>query len=320
MTQRRADLLLVLIAVIWGTTFTVVHEAVGTFPALALIALRFMCAAAVFVPWLIWQRTPLTRRMISVALLLGVLLFAGFATQTFGLRYTTPARAGFITGLNVVLVPLLGLAFGQRPPRRAIIGVGLALVGLAVLSSGCGMRWQPTAALQCTGLGGSAPQQRLGDMLVLACALAFALHIVAVSRWAITLPVVPVNTLQLIVVALLAGSATLATDRPLPVPSASVWSAALFLGLIATALVFALQLTLQRHTSATHTALIFALEPVFAAFFSWLWTAEALTFAVWLGGGLMLLGVIVAEVSLTGKRASQSQSVATPDTVLDGVQ
>jgi drug/metabolite transporter (DMT)-like permease len=311
-TQRRADLLLVLIAVIWGTTFTVVYEAVAAFPPFALIALRFGLAAMVFIPSLL-RRRDLDRHGVRVGVGLGVLLFAGFAAQTLGLQYTTPARAGFITGLNVVMVPLLGLAFGQRPPRRAVVGVLIAVIGLAILSSGCGMTWSNGLQLRCAALGETAPQQRVGDALVLGCALAFAMHIIAVSRWATRLPVLPVNTVQLVTVAVLAVIASAISGVAVPVPSRAVWGAALFLGLIATALVFALQLQLQRHTSATHTALIFALEPVFAALFSWLWTGEALTAAIVLGGGLMLLGVVVAEVSVThfrSRRAATADGIA----------
>jgi drug/metabolite transporter (DMT)-like permease len=310
-SQRRADALLVLIAVIWGTTFTVVHQAVESFPPLALIALRFSLAAAIFVPLLIRQRATLGRRGAIVGVGLGVLLFAGFATQTLGLQLTTPARAGFITGLNVALVPVLGLLFGLRPPPRAVAGVAIAVIGLVILSWGCRLPW-----LGCAAVATAAPAQLRGDLLVLACAVAFALHIVAVSRWAIRLPVIPVNTVQLLTVAALAGGLALLVERPLPSPTAGVWIAALFLGLIATALVFALQLTLQRHTTATHTALIFALEPVFAALFSWLWIGELLTAAIWLGGGLMLLGVVIAELPVS--RADRRLTRPADSLALDG--
>lgn len=317
MNQRRADLALVLISIIWGSTFTVVHEAVATFPAFALVALRFACAAVVFLPTLapLGGRQParLNRRGVQVGTVLGVLLFVGFATQTLGLQYTTPARGGFITGLNVVLVPLLGLGFGQRPPQRALLGVVLAVLGLAVLSWGCRVPW-----LGCSVGEGVAAQQWLGDLLILICAVAFAMHIVAVSRWAGDLPVVPVNSVQLVVVAALAGTIALFVEWPIPSPTTGVWIAALFLGLVATALVFALQLALQRYTTATHTALIFALEPVFAALFSWYWTGEALTPAVWLGGGLMLLGVIMAEVTFRRPAALKLGRTAADKAVLDG--
>lgn len=316
MSQRRADLLLVGISIIWGTTFTIVHETVAGFPALALIALRFMLAALVFVPALIQQRGQLGRQDVAVGVLLGAILFTGFATQTVGLQFTTPARGGFITGLNVVLVPLLGLAFGQRPPRRAVIGVVLAVVGLIVLS-GCGVGWRNGPVVSCTSFATAGPQQQWGDLLIIICAFAFAMHIVAVSRWAGQLPVVPINAIQLLVVAVLASGLTFATEQPIPAPSLGTWSAALFLGLIATAFVFWLQLVLQRHTSATHTALIFALEPVFAALFSWLWIAEPLTPTVLVGGGLMLLGVISAEVSFARKSAARTL-LAADSITLDG--
>jgi drug/metabolite transporter (DMT)-like permease len=299
MTQRRANLILMVIALIWGTTFTVVHQAVAAFPPLALIALRFGCAALVFVPLAL--RGGVRRHEVKVGALLGGLLFVGFAAQTLGLQRTTPARAGFITGLNVVLVPLFGLLWGQRPPLRAVLGVAIATVGLVVLTWGCAIPW-----LGCTLETGSTPQQQWGDLLVLGCAAAFALHIVAVSRYATTLPVATVNTWQLIAAALLAGSTALVTERPLPLPSFGVVGAALFLGLIATALVFALQLRVQRYTTATHTALIFALEPVFAALFAWLWIGEQLTGAVLLGGGVMLLGVVFAELPPLRRRGASA--------------
>jgi len=302
MTQRRANLVLVLIALIWGTTFTIVHQAVANFPPLALIALRFGCAALLFVPLVL--RGGVRRHEVEVGALLGGLLFLGFATQTLGLQRTTPARAGFITGLNVVLVPLFGVLFGQRPPVRAVLGVVVATVGLAVLTWGCAIPW-----LGCSITTASTPQQQWGDLLVLGCAAAFALHIVAVSRYAIALPVATVNTWQLIAAALLAGSTAFATERPVPVPTLAVVGAALFLGLIATALVFALQLRVQRYTSATHTALIFALEPVFAALFAWLWIGEALTGAVLLGGGIMLLGVVLAELPPVRRRGASAAPV-----------
>lgn len=297
MTQRRADLALLLIAIIWGTTFTVVHQAVASFPPLALIGLRFTCAALLLLPLLL--RHGLRWHECKVGMLLGGLLFLGFATQTLGLQRTTPARAGFITGLNVVLVPLFGLFVGQRPPLRALLGVAVAIIGLGVLTWGCRIPW-----LHCSFDAAVSSQQQIGDLLVLLCAVAFAWHIVAVSRWATTLPVTTVNTWQLIAAALLAGSTAWTIERPLPVPSPEVIGAVLFLGVIATALVFALQLRVQRYTTATHTALIFALEPVFAALFAWLLIGEVLTSAVLLGGAIMLVGVMLAELPPLRRRPS----------------
>ncbi len=302
-----------MIAVIWGTTFAVVHASVDAFPALALIALRFGCASAVFIPSMLREKAVLSRSVLAVGVGLGVLLFIGFATQTTGLRYTTPARAGFITGLNVVLVPFLGRIWGERPPRQALAGVGIAVLGLLMLSWGCHL-----PGFTCAATNNIAPQQWLGDTLVLLCAFAFAMHIVAVGRWAIRLPVVAVNTVQLLVVTVLAAITSLLMERPLPIPDRAVWTSALYLGLVATALVFALQLKLQRYTSSTHTALIFALEPVFAALFSWLWIGEVITGAIMVGGAIMLLGVTVAEVGWPRRVGALRRMLTGRSVALDG--
>jgi drug/metabolite transporter (DMT)-like permease len=248
-----------------------------------------------------------------IGVLLGSLLFASFMSQTLGLQYTSPTRSGFITGLSVVLVPLIGLGFGQRPPRWAVVGVGLAVLGLAFLAWGCRI-----PGLGCAVSAETRANERLGDLLTLGCAIAFALYIFAVSRWSTTLPVLTLNAVQLIVVALLASGTALIYEWPLPTPTPGVWGAALFLGVIATAWVFALQLKVQRHTTATHTALIFALEPIFAALFAWLWIGETMTAALWIGGGLMLLGVIVAEVGPSrGRAAERLPQVRADDPMLD---
>ena len=291
LNHRLAGLFLVVITIIWGTTFTIVHAAVAEITPMALVALRFGAAALVILPFASGFAR-LRARGLVIGIGLGVVLFAGFATQTLGLERTTPARAGFITGLNVVMVPILGLLVGQRAHPRALVGIALALIGLAILSWGCRLPLLGCAPAAVAAAGWSA-----GDTLILLCAVAFAMHIVAVGRWSIGLSVVPLNTVQLITVALLATGLGLATQGlPSLRLSPETWVAVLFLGIVATALVFGLQLIAQRAASPTRTALIFALEPVFAALFARLWIGEPLTLAVWIGGGLMLAGILVAEM------------------------
>jgi drug/metabolite transporter (DMT)-like permease len=144
------------------------------------------------------------------------------------------------------------------------------------------------------------------------------MHIVAVGRWAIQLPVLTVNTIQLLVVTILAGFTTLVVAWPVPMPDRNVLTSAVYLGLVATALVFALQLKLQRYTTSTHTALIFALEPVFAALFSWFWIGEVITGAIMLGGAIMLVGVMVAEVGLPGRFGMLGRKLTGRSVVIDG--
>jgi drug/metabolite transporter (DMT)-like permease len=292
-TQRQADIGLVLLTVVWGTTFTIVHESVQAFPVFVFLFLRFGLASAAFLP-VAWRQRAGLARSLRPGIALGILAFGGFATQTLGLQRTTPARAGFITGLSVVLVPVLGRLFGQRPPRRAAAGVVLALAGLAIVSFGC-----QVPALGCGGALSGQPQAHLaGDLLVLACAVIYAFHILGVSHWTASRSPVCLNAIQMAVVAALSGGLALVAEQSAPTPSLGVFAAAAFLGVVATAVVLALWLILQPHTTATHAALIFSLEPVFAAFFSWLWTGEPITAAIWAGGGLMLMGVVLAEVPL----------------------
>jgi drug/metabolite transporter (DMT)-like permease len=144
------------------------------------------------------------------------------------------------------------------------------------------------------------------------------MHIVAVGRWAIRLPVIVVNTVQLLVVTILAGLTSLLVSWPPSMPDRDVWVSAIYLGLVATALVFALQLKLQRYTTSTHTALIFALEPVFAALFSWLWIGEVITGAILVGGALMLVGVMVAEVGWPNRRGMLRRRLTGQSVALDG--
>jgi drug/metabolite transporter (DMT)-like permease len=297
MKRWQADLALLLLTVVWGTTFTIVNQAVRAYPPLAFIALRFAVASVVFLPLLLVRRRELRANLVP-GVGLGVLLFLGFATQTLGLARTTPARAAFITGLSVVLVPILSLAFGHRLRPRTLVGVALAVAGLSIVSWGCRWRW-----FDCAAADIHLPQRALGDVLVLLCAVAFAGHIVAVGHWTRTRPALTLNGIQLVVVCGAAAlSSVLVENRPVLAPR--VWAAALFLGVVATALALATWLSCQRHTTATHAALIFTLEPVFAAFFSWLWIGERVTRAVWFGGTLMLLGVIAAELPAYGERGA----------------
>jgi drug/metabolite transporter (DMT)-like permease len=275
---------LVLVTVVWGTTFVVVKVAVESVDPLAFVALRFGLAALVLLV-VCWPRVRGAPAGTWVAGgWLGIALLAGFLFQTFGLRETTPARGGFITGLSVVLVPLLDAALTRRWPGRAAgLGVVLSTLGLVLLS----------APLDPSELAGGSWR---GDLLVLGCAFAFALHIVGVGHFAGRYDACAISAVQIAVVGLLAGAAALILGGQLP-SNANVWLAVAYMGPIATALVFLIQNWAQIHTSSTHTALIFALEPVFAALFSLLLYGEQLGPRTLVGGALILAGMLVAELS-----------------------
>lgn len=291
--QLTADASLLLVTAIWGATFVMVQDAVTGFPVFAFLAMRFALAAVALLPFFLRGKAirsndfsrSVRRRATEVAttnwlpgILVGLALFAGYAFQTFGLRETTPAKAGFITGLSVALVPLGQAIFLRRPPRRnSILGVGLATVGLALLT-----------------LQADLSVSR-GDLLVFACAVAFAGHILLMGRYAPDWPPLRLAFVQITTVAVLSGAAALLLERPIGWPAGNVWFAAAFTGLLATAFAFFVQSRAQQATSPTHTALIFAAEPVFAGLFSFLLIGEVLGPRQIAGSALIVAGMVVAE-------------------------
>ena len=291
--QVRADLVLLLVGVIWGATFVIVKDAVASYPVFAFLAIRFALASAIMLPLLRWPQ--LTRRLVSsspnntvtrpvnpltAGVLLGLLLFASYAFQTYGLQYTTPAKAAFITGFNVVIVPLLAALLWRRLPRLLVLlGVLLAASGLALLS-----------------LNADLSVNR-GDLLVLSCAVCVALHILATGVFAPRADPMRLTAVQLLTVAVLGGLFALLWERPLAFPSGSVWFAAVFTGLLASSFAQGVKTVALRFTSVTHAALILLMEQVTAALFSYGLGREALTARAWLGCGLILAGMLAAELS-----------------------
>ncbi len=291
MRRFLADLALLVVTAIWGLTFVMVRDAVLAYPVFAFLATRFALALVGLLPVLLWRRhylrsvgrSPRLLRQLAAGALIGFALFAGYAFQTTGLLFTTPAKAGFITGLSVVIVPLLGVLFWRERLHPAVIGgVALALAGMGFLSLS----------------GMDAPLAvNPGDLLVLVCAVSFAGQIVLVGRFAPRMNALVLTTAQIATVALLSAGISLVWEHP-PIwpPRGQPLFAALFTGLLATALAFAVQTAAQRFTTATHAALIFATEPIFAALGSYLFIGEVLSPSQWLGCGLILAGMLLAEL------------------------
>lgn len=294
MPHRRlfADLSLLFVAFIWGLTFVMVQDAVHSYPVFAFLSVRFAFAIIGLAPIVWWRRGYLREHrqdvslghQIAAGMLIGLFLFAGYGLQTAGLLYTTPAKAGFITGLSVVFVPVLGVILSrERPTLRVGLGVGLAAVGLGLLSlSGVDL---------AVGINP-------GDILVLGCAFSFAAHIFLVGRFAPRMNALILTIVQIMTVMVLASVTSLLfeTNVSWPPSGQPLWAAA-FTGLLATALAFGLQTAAQRFTTATHTALIFAMEPVFAALASFMLIGEVLTGGQLGGGAMILAGMLVAELS-----------------------
>lgn len=289
MTRLRADLILFGCTIILGLTFVIVKVVLGGMGPLTFLALRFGLAAVVLLLIFRGQLWPLQLETLRAGLILGVFLAAGFATQTIGMQYTPAGKSAFITGLNVALVPLFAAVWiGDRPSGAAVAGISLATVGLYFL---------------CVTDEFSL---REGDLWILACAVAYALHIVGVSRYARHVVTAQLNFVQIVVVAVFCAAAAPLAEKIELAHSAEIWMAVVFMGVVATALILALQIAAQRHTTATHAALLFSLEPVFAAVFAGILLDEAFSATQSVGAVLILCGMLIAEAGLlfTARRSA----------------
>lgn len=295
MRRLKADMALVVVTAIWGSTFVVVKNALDVVGPLVFVAARFWVAGGALAGLLLLQRKiasrpiPIQARALQAGAFTGVFLTLGYVPQTIGLQTTEAAKAAFITGLSVVLVPLFAATLLRKPPTRAAtVGVLMATVGLGFLTLNLKQRLT------------LAP----GDLWVLLCAIGFAAHITSTARFAPHYDVLPFTAMQLLTTAALSTIAALLFERHALLPPVPALPAIVYMALIATAFVFGVQTWGQRHTTPTHTALIFALEPVFAALFAVAFAGEILEAREWFGGALILLGMIVAEVGnvVTNKR------------------
>jgi drug/metabolite transporter (DMT)-like permease len=271
--------LLVLIAVtaVWGVTFVQVKDAVALYPLFAFLALRFGIASCTLAVPAAGRLRGLGRAGTLGAAIAGALLGAGYVLQTAGLERTSVSSTGFITGMYVVLTPVLALAlFRVRIARAAWLGVALATVGLALLS----------------GVHGGSPG---GDLLVLAGAAVFSLQIVLMERYAprydafaFTLVEMLAAFAGLLVIAVAVGQLAVPHGR-------TVWGALLVTGVFASALAFLAQTWAQRKASATQTAVAFSLEPVWAAFFGFTLAGDRLGATGWIGCAVIMAGIVLAE-------------------------
>jgi drug/metabolite transporter (DMT)-like permease len=269
--------LLVAVTAVWGVTFVQVKDAVALYPLFAFLAVRFAIAALTLAPLAAPRLGRLGRAGWRAAAALGLLLAVGYWLQTAGLERTTVSNAGFITGLYVVFTPLFAFAlFRLRVARAVVLGVALALAGLGLLS----------------GVGIGEPT---GDALVLAGSAAYSLQIALMERYAPRYDPVAFTTVEML--AAFAGFAVVTVARgEVEVPHGwTVWGALLVTGIFASALAFLVQTWAQRRTSATRTALAFALEPAWTALFGFWLAGDRLGAAGWAGAALIMAGIVVAE-------------------------
>jgi drug/metabolite transporter (DMT)-like permease len=288
------DLALVAVTFIWGTTFVIAKNAVTETSPINYLAARFTVAAVflalLYLPY--WRE--LTKSSFKGGIILGSLLYGGFFFQAWGLVYTTPAKAAFITGISVILVPFLSyLLLSFALTLEHLLAVVLATGGFALLT-----------------LPSTTTSINIGDVLALVGTLFWALHIVVTETWTRQVAAIPLLLLQLVTGAVLFNFSAIVlkmtnllptlTDHPIKFTLLSL-SQIVYLAIIATIVTILVQTKVQHHISATRTAIIFSLEPAFAALVSYLVTGENLGWRAVVGGILIILAILCSSIKLFAK-------------------
>lgn len=287
MTQRvKADLALGACMFIWGATFVVVQDALAYASVFAFLSVRFVLAALVMAA-IYWQTVRrLDRAAIIAGSVIGIFLFSGYIFQTIALKFTTPSKAAFLNGSSAVIVPvLLAIFWRKRINGWAWTGAVVALFGLYFL------------AVPPSGFG----YLNIGDVLSIGSAVMFAFHILAVGHYSTRHSVSGLTFVQIALTALLATVA-------LPIVAAAGWetprfemTSGLIFAIIVTALGctvlgFTAQVWAQQHTTANHAAILFTLEPVFAALTSYVVLHERLSRRTLSGAALIFAAILLAEL------------------------
>ena len=287
--SARAHLLLLAVVFIWGSTFVLVKDALADISPLLFNLLRMALAALCLIVLYRRHIGHIDRRALLFGAVAGLFLATGYQFQTAGLRLTTPSKSAFITSMTVIFVPLLIVIPRLRPPAshsprwNAFLGALLAFIGIVLLTT------PPHAGLDFGSIN-------VGDLLTLACALGFACHVVALAHFSPRMRFEQLATLQVSFATLFMAISLPMFERPSVHWTPRVLFAVAIAAVLATAVAFTVQSWAQQILPATHTAVLFTLEPVFAWLTSWMVVGERLGLRSGAGAALILAGICVTEL------------------------
>ncbi|NLI20091.1 MAG: DMT family transporter [Clostridiales bacterium] len=311
----RANLLLLLTALIWGVAFVAQDVAMDSMEPFTFNAARMLVAALALLPAIRLMDVADRRRarktgapsasapsaftamapspkrtLILGGVCCGVALFLGSSLQQFGIRDTSAGKAGFVTALYIVLVPLSGLFFRRSVRRNVWLAVGLCVAGLFLLC--------------VTEVFTVAP----GDLYLLLCAVAFTVHILVIDHFSPRTDCVRMSCLQFFVASALCGVMMLLTEHPSLPALLKGWVPLLYAGVLSGGMGYTLQMIAQRDTDPTVASLLMCLESVFAVLAQWVILGDLLTARELLGCGLMLIGIVLAQLPARGRQPGAGET------------
>jgi drug/metabolite transporter (DMT)-like permease len=284
---RFSVLVLLFVTLVWGTTFPIIRAASAHLSGVEITALRFLVAGVCMLPFAVKA----SRAAWRDGIVLGTVALLSYVTQAVGLEYISSNRSAFITSLNVLMVPFLGLLVGGRLSIQIVSAAVLACAGIGLMS------W-----------GGGA--NLIGDSATFACALFYAIYVILLSRRIQAHESRTLAATQIVAMAVISVVWLLITDLhgdallTLTARAGPVWTSMLYLGVVASASMLFLQAVGQRHVSAEKAAVIYAMEPVFAAVFGWWWLGEVMGVRGLVGGAMVVGAVILGEWRFSSRQRS----------------
>jgi len=279
MNKFKAAVLLLTTTFFWGITFTIVKQAVESVDVFVFLAQRFIIAFVFILPICLYKGKTLDTGTILRGMVMGVLLFASYAFQTLALLYTTASNTGFLTGLNVVIVPVLASMLVRHKISTPVkFAVALSSVGLFLLC------------------GNGSWHFNYGDILAAICAVCVSLHLIFTGEFVQSRDFYWLTAIQLGTVALCSTLGAVVREQQVFVWYPHLLWTLLICSLIATVFAFLVQTSMQRFISHTNTALIFCTEPVFAAIYAWLVIDEQLGLYGFIGALLIFAGMLLSII------------------------
>lgn len=291
MKRWKAEFIMILIVALWGLSFSLTKPILKNIEIFNFMALRFLIGGAVLSAVLfLLGRMKITREQLIGGIITGIVLFFGFAFHTIGLKYTSIAKNAFIVGSSVIFVPFIATYIRkQRQSRLIWVGTSLAILGLALVT-----------------LEGNQGGINFGDLMTLVGSIILAYYIILVEEYVKKYDATVIAAIQIGVVGVMSLIISLVIETPTMNLSSEAWRSMLFLGVICTSLAYLFANITQKYIPASNMALIYTLEPIFAAIFGWVFLSEIMGLQTVIGGSIIVMSVAMPNMDIVVKKAHEA--------------